>query len=47
MQDAAYELRRTLFPRLFENPQVPASLLTMSRVIAAWMKASPVEHILS
>lgn len=33
--------------RLSENPQARASLLTMSLVIAAWMKVSPVEHILS
>ena len=41
------EVRRIVLPRLSENPQARASLLTMSRVIAAWMKASPVEHILS
>src|SRR5215204_5524764 len=35
---ARCELRRITLPRLSENPQARASLLTMSLVIAAWMK---------
>ena len=41
------EVRRINLSRLSENPQARASLLTMSGVIAAWMKVSPVEHTLS
>jgi hypothetical protein len=38
------ELPRKPLPRLSENPYARASLLTISRVMAAWTNASLVEH---
>jgi len=37
-------LRRRALPRPSRNPQARASLLAITRVMAAWTNASPVEH---